>query len=80
MLIGVIMGGISHEREVSLLTGTEIMQNLNRNKYEVLPLSINTQYQLIDKVKCLQFAFIALHGNFGEDGIVQSILETIGIP
>ncbi|MBX4261688.1 D-alanine--D-alanine ligase [Clostridium estertheticum] len=79
MQIGVIMGGISQEREISLLTGTEIMKNLNRDKYEVIPLSINTRFQLIDMVKSLQFVFIALHGNFGEDGIVQSILETLGI-
>lgn len=80
MMVGVIMGGTSSEREISLLTGNEIIKNLDRNKYEVLPIPITTRYELIDKVKCLDFAFIALHGTFGEDGKVQSVLETIDIP
>lgn len=80
MMVGVIMGGTSSEREISLLTGKEIIKNLDKNKYEVLPIPITTRYELIDKVKCLDFAFIALHGTFGEDGKVQSVLETIDIP
>ncbi len=80
MQIGVIMGGISAEKEVSLLTGKEIIENLDKDKYEVIPIPINSQYELIDSVKCLQFAFIALHGKFGEDGRIQAILESIGVP
>ena len=80
MQIGVIMGGISAEKEVSLLTGKEIIESLDRDKYEVIPIPINSQYELIDSVKCLQFAFIALHGKFGEDGRIQAILESIGVP
>lgn len=64
--------GISQEREISLLTGNEIVENLNKDKYDVMPVFINSQYELIDKVKHLDFGFIALHGNFGEDGKVQS--------
>jgi len=80
MQIGVIMGGISAEKEVSLLTGKQIIENLDKDKYEVIPIPINSQYELIDSVKCLQFAFIALHGKFGEDGRIQAILESIGVP
>ncbi|MCY6370136.1 D-alanine--D-alanine ligase [Clostridium ganghwense] len=80
MMIGVIMGGTSSEREISLLTGKEIIENLDKEKYEVLPMPITTGFELIDKVKCIDFAFIALHGTFGEDGKVQSVLETIDIP
>lgn len=80
MQIGVIMGGVSAEKEVSLLTGKQIIENLDKNKYEVIPIPINSQYELIDSVKCLQFAFIALHGKFGEDGRIQAILESIGVP
>ncbi|MGH4140667.1 D-alanine--D-alanine ligase [Clostridium sp.] len=80
MQIGVIMGGISAEKEVSLLTGNQIIKNLDRDKYEVIPIPINSQYELIDSVKCLQFAFIALHGKFGEDGRIQGILESVGVP
>ncbi|MGV8982889.1 D-alanine--D-alanine ligase [Clostridium sp.] len=80
MQIGVIMGGISTEKEVSQLTGSQIIKNLDRDKYEVVPIPINSQYELIDSVKCLQFAFIALHGKFGEDGRIQGILESVGVP
>ncbi|KAJ52933.1 D-alanine-D-alanine ligase [Clostridium tetanomorphum] len=80
MQIGVVMGGISTEKEVSYLTGKYIIESLDKSKYEVLPIPINTKYELIDAVKCLEFAFIALHGSFGEDGKVQALLETIGVP
>jgi D-alanine-D-alanine ligase len=80
MQVGVIMGGISAEKEVSLMTGKQIIDNLDKDKYEVIPIPINSQYELIDSVKCLQFAFIALHGKFGEDGRIQAILESIGVP
>lgn len=80
MKIGVIMGGISSEREISLLTGREIVANLDKNKYDVIPVEINSTQELADKVKDLDFAFIALHGKFGEDGRVQAVLESMGIP
>ncbi len=80
MKIGVLMGGISSEREVSLKTGKEIIKYLDNNKYEVIPIEINTKLDVIEKTKGLNFAFIALHGKFGEDGIVQSVLETLCVP
>ena len=80
MKVGVLMGGISSEREVSLNTGKEIARNLDKTKYEVLNIEINKKEDIIEKTKGLDFAFIALHGKFGEDGIVQSVLETLDIP
>ena len=80
MKVGVIMGGISAEKEVSLQTGKQIIENLDSDKYEVIPISINSKYDFIDTAKSLQFAFIALHGKFGEDGRIQAILESIGVP
>lgn len=80
MKVGVIMGGISAEREVSLNTGNEIVKNLDENKYNVYPITINNKMELIDKVKGIDIAFLALHGRFGEDGTVQSILEALNIP
>lgn len=80
MQIGVIMGGDSTERDISLMTGKEIIKNLDKSKYEVLPIPINTRFQLIDQVRDLSFAFIALHGEFGEDGRIQAILETMNVP
>ncbi|CDF59339.1 D-alanine--D-alanine ligase [Thermobrachium celere] len=80
MKIGVIMGGISTEREISLKTGMEIVNNLDKSKYEVIPIQIDKKEELIEKVKGIDFAFIALHGHFGEDGTVQGVLETLNIP
>lgn len=80
MHVGVIMGGVSDEREISILTGNEIIDNLDKEKYEVLPVPINTEYELIDRAKSLEFAFIALHGKFGEDGKIQAILESLKVP
>ncbi|MFD1174975.1 D-alanine--D-alanine ligase [Paenibacillus puldeungensis] len=80
MKIGVIMGGVSSEREISLQTGKEMAANLDRNKYEVVPIDIQEPSEIIEKVKGIDFALLALHGVFGEDGTVQGVLETLGIP
>ncbi|MCH3962910.1 MAG: D-alanine--D-alanine ligase [Clostridium sp.] len=80
MKIGVIMGGISSEREVSLNSGREIMSCFDKTKYEVVPIVIDKERDIIDKTAGIDFAFIALHGKFGEDGTVQSVLETLDIP
>lgn len=80
MKIGVLMGGFSSERQVSLLTGEEIIKNLNKEKYEIIPIVINNKEEIFEKLKGVDFIFIALHGEFGEDGCVQSILETLNIP
>lgn len=74
--IGVIMGGISSEREISLLTGQEMIANLDRGKYEVLPIEINSKRDLIDKTAGIDFALLAPHGKYGEDGTVQGTLES----
>lgn len=81
MKIGVIMGGISSEREVSLNSGKEVVKFLEQNdKYEVLPIVIDKKQDIVEKVKGIDFAFLALHGKFGEDGTVQSVLQTLDIP
>ena len=81
MKIGVIMGGISSEREISLKSGEQVIKNLNKDKYEkIIPIIINSQKEVIEKVKEIDFAFLALHGRFGEDGTIQGTLETMGIP
>lgn len=79
--VGVIRGGISTEREVSLKTGSEIVSNLNRDKYEVFDIVIDSEKEVFEKLENLKldFVYIALHGIFGEDGRIQSILESLGI-
>ena len=74
------MGGISSEREISLASGKEIINNLDKNKYEVVPISIDKKEDVINKIKDIDFALLALHGQFGEDGVIQSVLQTMGIP
>ncbi|PNQ85978.1 D-alanine--D-alanine ligase [Paenibacillus polymyxa] len=82
MKIGVIMGGTSTEREVSLQTGQEMLNHLDRSRYEVVPIAIDQPADLIAQVQQagIDFALLALHGQYGEDGTVQGALETLGIP
>ena len=80
MKVGVIMGGISSEREISLNSGRSIVENNNKDKYEVVSIIIDKKEDIINKVKDIDFALLALHGQFGEDGTVQSVLQTLGIP
>jgi len=81
MKIAVIMGGISSEREVSLNSGREVYNNLNRDKYEVVKIILDAKMDIFTKfTPDIDFAFLALHGKFGEDGCIQSILETMDIP
>lgn len=80
MKIGVIMGGVSSERDISLISGKEVINNLDSSKYEVFPIIINKKEDILTKTQDIDFAFIALHGRFGEDGTVQSVLQTLGVP
>lgn len=80
MRIGVLMGGISSEREISLKSGEQVIENLDKNKYEVVQVVINNKGEVMEKVKGIDFAFLVLHGKFGEDGTIQAILEAANIP
>lgn len=79
MKIGVLMGGISSEREISIQSGKQIIEGLKDTKHEVIEIIIQNKEEVIERVRGLDFVFIALHGSFGEDGTVQSILEVLGI-
>ncbi|WP_238882476.1 D-alanine--D-alanine ligase [Clostridium sp. YIM B02551] len=80
MKVGVIMGGVSSERDISIASGNSVVENLDKNKYEIVPILLNSKEELVEKVKGIDFALLALHGKFGEDGAVQAVLETLGIP
>lgn len=82
MKVAVIMGGISSERDISLNSGNSIVENIDKNKYEVVPVVIDKKDDIVSKIKDkgIDFALLALHGQFGEDGTVQSVLQTLGIP
>lgn len=78
--IGVLMGGLSSEREISLRTGNLVAASLARKGYDVVPIDVGRDlpYRLDDEE--IEAAFIALHGRYGEDGCVQGLLEVMGIP
>jgi D-alanine-D-alanine ligase len=78
--IGVIMGGLSSEREISLLSGVAIVRELESRGENVVAIDINTRSVSKIEKAGLDVALIALHGTFGEDGVIQGILEFLGIP
>lgn len=75
--VAVLMGGKSSEREVSLMTGREMLLHLDREKYEVIPVELPKDLKKIEKN--IGVALLALHGAGGEDGVIQGYLETLGI-
>ena len=76
----VISGGISKERLISLDTGKQVAKELIKNGYSVR--ITEPDYKLFNDIKSFKpnIIFNALHGQFGEDGYIQSILETTRIP
>lgn len=81
--IGVIYGGTSSEREVSLSSGLNIINNLNREKYELKIYDPKINFQaLIDDClnKKINFCLLALHGPAGEDGKIQGMLDLLNMP
>jgi len=82
--LGVLMGGYSSEREISLKSGRAISQALKEAGYKVTNIDITERNQEKILTQILEadidIAFIALHGQLGEDGTIQTILEKAGIP
>ncbi len=82
--IGVLMGGPSTEREISLKSGKAVYESLKGLGLEVAAIDIKTAgiKENIDLIRSsgIDCAFLALHGRFGEDGQIQAILDEIGIP
>ncbi|OHE21800.1 MAG: hypothetical protein A2Z43_08885 [Syntrophobacterales bacterium RBG_19FT_COMBO_59_10] len=107
--VGVILGGMSSEREVSLNSGRNVYDNLDREAFDPIPIFMDGQgrlwvipWQLISQNTTtditerldrearrisyeglkeeIDFAFISLHGKFGEDGCLQGLLELLGLP
>ena len=76
----VLCGGISKERLISLETGKEVTRELKKKKYKVI--TCEPDINLIKNIKFYKpdVIFNALHGQFGEDGYIQTILETQKIP
>ncbi len=79
-LVVVLMGGLSGEREISFLTGKACSAALKKKGYKVVKL--DTKGFFIEKLKKIKPKAVlnALHGQYGEDGFIQSILESLKIP
>ena len=81
MKIGVLMGGFSSEREISIRSGKAVFKALTDKGFRACPVEISS-HDFCEAIKpgAFDFAFITLHGAGGEDGFVQSFLEKHHIP
>ncbi len=82
--IGVLGGGVSAERDISLISAKEAFKSLKAQGFDVVLIDIDSSQkskvnQLINSY-AIDLAFIALHGEFGEDGTIQAMLDELKIP
>src|SRR5512138_1316001 len=79
--VGILMGGSSAEREISLRSGRAVALALEEAGHDVVRLELGNHdpAELLRK-SGIDVAFLALHGRFGEDGCIQGLLELLGIP
>ena len=78
--IGVLMGGLSAEREVSLKSGAAVHKALLARGYNAAAIDVGRDLSSRLAAEKIEVAFICLHGRYGEDGAVQGLLELAGIP
>ncbi len=79
--IGVLCGGLSSEREVSLRSGKNCFEALKRLGYEnTLMIDVDRHIAQTLEKEGVELAFLALHGKYGEDGCIQGLLEIVGVP
>jgi D-alanine-D-alanine ligase len=81
MTIALISGGVSSEREISLGSGDQVFDALDKEKYEIIRYDPKTDLaRLVVDAPGIDAALIILHGPYGEDGTVQGLLELLDIP
>jgi D-alanine-D-alanine ligase len=79
--VALLAGGKSAEREVSLKSGGQVYEAINKERYEVLRYDPRDDLPRLAKdADKIDIALIILHGRLGEDGTVQGFLESLGIP
>ncbi len=91
--LGVIFGGMSTENKVSELSANSILENLDKEKYNIYPIYISKDgnwwkdkgekekiENIMEYLKQLDVVFPVLHGLYGEDGTIQGLLELLKIP
>jgi D-alanine-D-alanine ligase len=81
LTVALLMGGVSSEREVSLKSGNQVYEALDKEKYNVVRYDPKEDIpKLIADAHKIDVALVILHGRYGEDGTVQGLLELVGIP
>lgn len=78
--IGVLMGGLSAERDISLLSGKTVLKALKSIGYEAISLHVDRDVDRALRDADVDLIFNALHGRYGEDGCIQGLLEVLGVP
>ena len=79
--IALIFGGISSEREVSLNSGKQVLDALDKSKYDIITYDPKMDIpRLVNDAKNIDCALIILHGPYGEDGTVQGLLDLLDVP
>jgi D-alanine-D-alanine ligase len=78
--IGILLGGVSAERDISLKTGEAMFEALRARGYRVQKVFVDGDIDRVLRQTTIDIAVIALHGTYGEDGCIQGMLETMGIP
>jgi D-alanine-D-alanine ligase len=78
--IGVLMGGLSVEREISLVSGERVLDSLLSQGYHAVGIDADRSVSRRLEEEEIEIACIMLHGRFGEDGTIQGLLELMGIP
>ncbi len=81
LTVALLAGGKSAEREVSLKSGEQVFQALDKKKYEIKRYDPSVDLpKLAGDASGIDVALIILHGRMGEDGTIQGLLESLGIP
>ena len=95
--IALVMGGFSGEHDISIMSGCQVYENLDHEKYNIYKIVVDREgwYGLADDgsrmpvnrdnftvegVSCFDLAFIIIHGNPGENGVLQGYFDLLGIP
>lgn len=92
--LGIIYGGMSTEHDVSIMSAKSVIENLDKEKYDIYPIYIDEKGKWYKKqkeesqeiedfvkyLKTLDVVFPVLHGKYGEDGTIQGMLEMLKIP
>jgi D-alanine-D-alanine ligase len=78
--VAVLKGGRSLERSVSLRSGAQVQDGLQRLGHDVVGIDVGPELVAELLASAADVAFVALHGRYGEDGTVQGLLESVGLP